>query len=158
LLAVLIALPGIAVCWNLLPKEFRGKSVSTPATPIVEPTQHIHEEAEDTVRFAPLLASPPPAIQQVSWEHFPAKPAQDFESLNLRLKALGATDSKLEHWGNGGELYRFSCFVVPSETCSYEKHFQFIGADAITVMLTVIADIEQWKNSNGSAIAAPNGR
>jgi len=92
-------------------------------------------------------APPDPAIQQVSWEHSRAELPQDFESLGMRLEELGATYYKAEKWGNRGELFRVSCFVAPSEAHTYEKHFQSIGSDVVTVMQTVIADIEKWKNN-----------
>jgi len=168
LLAVLIALPGIAVCWNHLPKGPRSESTSKPPAPKTEKTQ-FHRKAFDTSvavsSFAPESIHPPlpempmePAvalptqaaasdgtIRQVSWEHVRSEPPQDFESLALHLKTLGATYYRLEKWGNRGELFRFSCFVTPLEPYSYEKHFQAIGADAVTVMRSVITEIEQWK-------------
>ncbi|MDR0327879.1 MAG: hypothetical protein LBI05_06245 [Planctomycetaceae bacterium] len=101
-----------------------------------------------TPKVASEAMPPEVAVQQVAWEHSPAAVAQNFESLEQHLKALGATYYRLEKWGNRGELFRFSCFVTPSEPYLYEKHFQAIGADAVSVMRSVIAEITAWKNTN----------
>ena len=170
LLAVLVALPGIAICWNHLPKDPWSESPSSQPPSKTNKTQLFRKnssEATDVSLFAPESAYPPlpeiqmepmaaqpmpmvasdGTIQQVSWEQSQTEPPQHFESLALHLKMLGATYYRLEKWGNRGELFRFSCFVAPSESYSYEKHFQAIGADAVTVMQSVIAEIEQWKKS-----------
>ena len=122
-----------------------------------------------------MVAVPQPQIapaqammaQQVSWEQplteslpmalpIPAPPLtaqpstappRDFESLKLHLHALGATSYSLVRWGNRGELFRFSCLVASPGPHAYEKHFQAIGADEMTVLQTVIAEIERWKNA-----------
>ena len=169
LLAVLVALPGIAVCWNLLPKNLGSKSSSSLVATKAEKKQALREDFSEWVEhvsvlapesvypalpepqavYAPIvppLASPAPAIQQVSWEQPRAELPKDIETLGLRLEALGSTYYKIEKWGNRGELFRVSCFVALSENPSHTKHFQAIGADVITVMQTVIADIERWRN------------
>jgi len=181
LLAVLIALPGIAVCWNHLPKELWSESVSKPVAPKVEKSRHVWKDSSELAKpmsvFAPESVHPAlpemtpilpkvqtefrtenvPArspwtfqnatVQQVSWEHPRTGITQDFETLEIRLKALGATYYKLEKWGNRGELFRFSCFVTPPKGYTYEKYFQSIGSDVVTVMQTVIVDIERWKST-----------
>jgi len=183
LLVILIALPGIAICWNHLPKNLWRESTPRLAAPKTEKTQYFRTDANNTdvaesaefafvfvpestsvalpeehaeVREEAVSTLPPPnplywephdtAIQHVSWEQNPVEVPQDFETLFLRLKTLGVTYYKLEKWGNQGTLYRFSCCVASSETYSYEKHFQSIGTDAVTVTQRVIADVEKWKN------------
>ena len=157
LLATLIAVPGIAIFWNHLPKDFANKS--TPMPQKVEETQNFLKDTGESAypslwatqpEPALSLSAPPvssdAAIRQVSWEQ-PTEIPQDFEALILRLKALGVTNYCLQHWGNQGELFRFSCFVTPSESYSYERHFQAIDTDAVKVMRSVIAEIEQWKKA-----------
>ena len=174
LLAILVAVPGIAIFWNHLPKDPMHPLGQKAMTPKTEEMQFSHRDSGESAMPvavyapesvypslqetfpAPAISPPTPkvasevpiqqTIQQAAWE--PARTAaspQDFESLELRLKALGATYYRLEKWGNRGELFRFSCFVTPSEPYAYEKHFQAIGADAVTTMLSVIAEIETWK-------------
>ena len=48
LLALLIALPGIAVCWNHLPKNLWGESALNLATPKAEKTQYFRENSGDS--------------------------------------------------------------------------------------------------------------
>ena len=183
LLATLVTVPGIAICWNHLPRDLWNKSVPNPVTPKTEKIQFFQkdscESAKSVSMFVPesiypvlpepvALAEvqaevqtkmqkesipfqksqdlPDAAIQQVSWEHSRMELPHNFESLELRLKVLGAKYYKLEKWGNRGELFRFSCSVPPSEPYSYEKYFQAIGTNEMMVMRTVIADIEKWKN------------
>ena len=153
LLATLIAVPGIAVFWNHLPKNPVSHPAPLPAAPVTEESFFFHEDSRESA--APVISPPTPkvasdaAIQQVSWEQSQPTPPppQDFAALERHLKALGATYYRLEKWGNRGELFRFSCFVTSSEPYSYEKHFQAIGTDTAAVMRSVIADIETWKNA-----------
>jgi hypothetical protein len=170
LLATLIFVPGIAIFWNHLPKAHVNKSSPKPVAIKTEESQFIRKDSSESAVFisalppesiSPSLPEPiieptfsPPAprvasevsIQQVSWERSQQQPPQNFELLEQYLKTLGATYYRLEKWGNRGELFRFSCFVTPLEPHSYEKHFQAIGADAVTVMRSVIAEIEAWKS------------
>ena len=174
MLVVLIALPGIAICWNFLPKDlwlvsapspvaakvgksqpsqvefvppasqvsvFSPASIQVPSSVLQTPPQAI------LAPTAPLQASQHPPIQQVSWEPSSSGTPPGFETLEFRLKALGATYYRLEKWGNRGELFRLSCFVAPTENPTYTKHFQAIGSDVVAVMQTVITEIEKWKNA-----------
>jgi len=169
LLATLCVVPSIAIFWNHLPKTFASQSASRLTAPQIEIAQPTREDSSESatstamfvpgtiyppspvVSMEPAFSNPAPktasevSIQQVSWDPSRREPPQNFESLQNRLKVLGATYYRLEKWGNRGELFRFSCFVTPSESNAYEKHFQSIGADAVTVMRSVIADIEAWK-------------
>ena len=162
LLATLMFVPGIAIFWNHLPKDIVPQPIQKSATPDTgESTTSVPVFAMESVHPFPLethlepaippptpkVASEVPAPQIVGELSQSTASPQDFGSLELRLKALGATYYRLEKWGNRGELFRFSCFVTPSEPYAYEKHFQAIGADAVTTMCSVIADIEAWKNA-----------
>jgi hypothetical protein len=173
LLAALLAVPGIAIGWNHLPaglsKSFGCSPAAKPAVPKTEKSKLIRKDSHASTTFLsdsafaseselggidPMVAPSAPkvaseaAVQQVMWEPSPVVTPQNFESLEQHLKALGATYYRLEKWGNRGELFRFSCFVTPSEPYAYEKHFQAIGADAVSVMRSVIAEITAWKNAN----------
>jgi hypothetical protein len=172
LLATLLVVPGIAIFWNHLPKDIAHSTVPKPMALKTEAPQFASEDfgesATSVSMFVPESVSPslpemcpapviPPPVSKVASEVpvqqvlvQPARTAaspQDFESLELRLKALGAAYYRLEKWGNRGELFRFSCFVTPPEPYSYEKHFQAIGVDAVATMRSVIDEIETWKNA-----------
>lgn len=154
-----MAVPGIAVFWNHLPKNFASEPVPKRSLPKSEKTQIFRKDssksADSVAEFTqesvyPHLHESVPidsdaVIQQVSWERSTEAP-QNFESLVFHLKELGVTSYQLQKWGNRGELFRFSCYVTPSENDIYEKQFQKIGTDAVAVMRSVIAEIEQWKN------------
>jgi len=156
LLAFLIVVPGIAICWHHLPKD-----LWYPASSKREPRYFPKDSgdgdgrqqtvdnreglSENPVAIShPPSVAPLPAIQQVSWE----QPVHDFTALEQRLKALGVTHYQLKKWGDRGELFHFSCTVTPSKPLAYEKYFQAIDTDAETVMRSVIANIEQWKSGN----------
>jgi hypothetical protein len=72
-------------------------------------------------------------------------PQQSFPVLENQLKQLGAKYYRLEKWGSRGELFRFSCYVSPSEPYRYQKYFQAIDSDELKVMESVIEEIKRWK-------------
>ncbi|MDR2706495.1 MAG: hypothetical protein LBC02_12010 [Planctomycetaceae bacterium] len=72
-------------------------------------------------------------------------PQQSFSVLENQLKQLGAKYYRLEKWGSRGELFRFSCYVSPSEPYQYQKYFQAIDTDELRVMESVIEEIKRWK-------------
>jgi len=173
LLAVLLALPTIAVCWNHLPKHRWSRSEPSSATREMETSQFLQKFPGESAYFdsafmpesSPSVWSPPEVqtaateipqpymasvqermSRQVSLEYPQTTSPQNFESLKRHLQTLGATSYSLEKWGNRGEFFRFSCSVASSKSYAYEKYFQAIGADEIAVIQTVVADIERWKN------------
>ena len=169
LLATLTFVPGIAIFWNLLSDNVKNTSAPRPASLKANETQIDHKDSsESTTSFreiVPAISSPAPRVaselpvQQPTWDWnssqtrpFQPVPPQDVTSLEFRLQALGATNCQLAPWGNQGKLFRFSCYVIPSEPYAYRKHFQAIGADALTVMQSVIADIEHWKNGQAHSV------
>lgn len=227
LLLVLIAVPGTAVCWNLIPKDLFHDSATRSMS------RHVSDETEadeakdveangDEDDFAPLdydgsggttsfeelnnvgFASPPvlempdfdfpktashqetvrtmsyhetaaiaetripsefdvaPAVWAAEAPRFAdsaetslfqdlpaatgaAEPQRGFSELEEELKSLGAKYYRLEKWGSRGEMFRFSCYVSPSETVQYRKHFQAIDSDELRVMERVVREIRHWK-------------
>lgn len=205
LLAALVAVPGTAVCWNLIPRDLfhveesgekaesaftnttydaedletleqlRKKSfesishynpnsnsspVSTSTNPNelgvirrmgASPTDTTTENIIPSSFSAERSVWPTPQIQ-------PAHPAppiaakktigpRNFSNLENRLKQLGAKYYRLEKWGTEGKLYRFSCYVSPSENDRYQKYFQAIDTDELQVMEQVIEEIQRWKET-----------
>ena len=173
LLATLLAVPGIAVCWNHLPKDIRWnnflKNIWNQAEPILYPKNFGVSAAgaslfasESDIPALPEFAASPPeselvlsspilqpvplqetSVQRVSWE----RQTLDMP-LEHRLEALGVTHYRIEKWGDRGELIRFSCTVTPSGPYAYKKFFHGVGVNAETVTQSVIADIERWKSEN----------
>ncbi len=223
LLAVLIAVPGTAVCWNMLPKEIFREPEKPPARKALETESNREEPTEDIPppsflpesdrkkdRFAfsdsgentpepvplprpsvPLSdvdpirrmdlrsgddtvvapipttfpaefsASPISSVAASSeWTHelnepqsmtAPAASQRGFAELEAEIQRLGARHTRFEEWGDGGGLYRFSCYVSSSQPYRYQKHFQEIGADPLRVMEAVLEKIRAWQNQSGAA-------
>lgn len=221
LLLVLIAVPGTAVCWNLIPKDlFQSDQHRNMSRKISENAEH-EENGENETDFAPLdydgsgttssveetydMGSVPPPVLEMPEFDFPftasrpetvrtmsyrqADPISEtripaefdvaptvwaveapkigalveptllqsadsveaqrgFSELEEELKSLGAKYYRLEKWGSRGEMFRFSCYVSPSETVQYRKHFQAIDADELRVMERVVREIRHWKGLN----------
>ncbi|MDR1479390.1 MAG: hypothetical protein LBJ00_10660 [Planctomycetaceae bacterium] len=80
---------------------------------------------------------------------------RSFSEIVEELKQLGATQYRLEKWGNQGELFRFRCYVNPQtnqiddnnqpDGYKYQKFFQHIDNDQIRAMEHVIGEIKKWK-------------
>jgi hypothetical protein len=96
-----------------------------------------------------LAAEPSEPIRNVNYsvDHRTTAtvPQQSFPVLENQLKQLGAKYYRLEKWGSRGELFRFSCYVSPSEPYQYQKYFQAIDTDELKVMESVIEEIKRWK-------------
>lgn len=233
LLTVLVAIPGTAVCWNLIPKDFlpqnlfhdSGKnsfdtafdeqdedesdaivtnqetqpdplkftsfeqSVATASlpqqptgryaaaadglTPLSQSTQLVDFSAPSSQSFGRSDVSTAvyndvysPASHQDSFanRNVPDTIAErqtisgimtstkrtgpsktNLPMLEKELKMLGAQYYRLEKWGSQGDMFRFSCYVSPSMTSRYQKYFQAIDSDEVSVMQRVLEEIKSWK-------------
>ena len=213
LLAALIVVPGTAVCWNLIPKDFFQNHDAIEISQELSEVRKFEQNADhgefmnmesvaetvapspvpDSLMTLPDVAPPAHEIQEgpikrmaglnddsenrligssflqtnAAWpmqsvpapmqraeispktarlpSPLPESSRHSFSELENRLKQLGAKYYRLEKWGSNGELYRFSCYVTPSGTQQYQKHFQAIDSDELRVMESVIRDIEHWK-------------
>ena len=150
-------MPGLAICWNHLPKDLWSESAPSPPPPETDTNAvfapefldfALPEVQAEEIPQLPVFLVQDTAVRQVSWESPRTESPMDFEALKLHLKALGVTSHSLKKWGNSGELFLFSCLVAPSGPHTYEKHFQEIGTDAAAVIQKVVADIERWKTGN----------
>lgn len=128
-----------------IPNSFHNKSSIAFAA---EPSeQRQFEQIQPAQRSPqPTLAEPTPkqnlfANQQTT----KITPQRNFLVLENQLKQLGAKYYRLEKWGSRGELFRFSCYVSPSESHQYQKYFQAIDSDELRVMESVIEEIKLWK-------------
>lgn len=189
LLTVLMAVPGIAVCWNHLPEIsfFRNKLFQDKRETGEIPAESVFRNREirsgeiigNKQENAGLLPDPialpdpimpaaadsgiPPNSYTASYAvnppaENPQTPRQEnstaektepknYETIKNDLNAMGVKYSKIEKWGNQGELFRFSCLVSVSDDSPCEKLFQDIGSNETEVMKSVIADIKRWRNS-----------
>lgn len=65
--------------------------------------------------------------------------------LMSRLQQLGAADSKLAPWGDGGHLYRFTCRAPLANAPMMTQHFESIAADPAQAVEQVVAKLEAWQ-------------
>ena len=85
-----------------------------------------------------------------------APPADRYKVLAQRLRALGATQYRLETWGVSGELYRFRAMVAVAGRTSHNRYFQATDADSLCAFERVVEQVEQWRNAQrGSAAPRP---
>jgi hypothetical protein len=87
-----------------------------------------------TTETDPMTAMPPPAVV-----------AEQFSTIQQRLRAMGATHYVLETWGPEGALYRFQCRMSAGHHPGYTRQFEAIDDDALRVMQTVLEEIDAWK-------------
>ena len=75
----------------------------------------------------------------------PAVVAEQFLTIQQRLRAMGATHYALETWGPQGDMYRFQCRMSAGHHPGYTRQFEAIDNDALRVMQTVLEEIEAWR-------------
>lgn len=66
--------------------------------------------------------------------------------IEYRLRELGASYYRLEHWGAEGMLYRFQCNVPMDEGTQRSRLFQATDEDRIRAMQRVLKQIESWRS------------
>jgi hypothetical protein len=87
-----------------------------------------------TTDAAPDQMMPPPVVV-----------AEQFSTIQQRLRAMGATHYVLETWGPQGDMYRFQCRMSAGHHPGYSRQFEAIDSDALRVMQTVLDEIDAWK-------------
>lgn len=65
--------------------------------------------------------------------------------LMSRLQQLGAADTNLAPWGNGGHLFRFSCRAPLASTPAMTQHFESVAAEPAMAVEQVLAKVEAWR-------------
>ena len=138
LLSILVAVPGIAIFWNHLPKNMANlsapmKSCDMPATDFCDVSNFVEQPLIQQMMPAP------PILEQSK-----AALEQELALLERHLQSLGATHQQLQTWGNRGKLYRFVCHVALPGT-SFTRPFDATGSDPVAIIKSVIADVEQWR-------------
>ncbi|MDR1269565.1 MAG: hypothetical protein LBK82_08575 [Planctomycetaceae bacterium] len=216
LLATLIVVPAMAVCWNMIPKDFWENDqydkndqttwISSASEQSEQPENSRSGEELTVESVVELPATSPPFLlsrpqedvrgqntaiktmggtndktseqpipnsfnnkssitlaaepsEQIQKENYFAEqqtteilPQRNFPILESQLKQLGAKYYRLEKWGSRGELFRFSCYVSPSDSYQYQKYFQAIDSDELRVMESVIEEIKRWKKTDRTGL------
>jgi hypothetical protein len=95
---------------------------------------------------APLGAVVPAGYQEPTVARpGPASADRSFESVEQRLRQLGATYYLLESWGSGRQLYRFFCKMAVGGSAEYTRCFEATEADPLQAMTGVLRQVENWR-------------
>jgi hypothetical protein len=65
--------------------------------------------------------------------------------LMSRLQQLGAADTNLAPWGDGGRLYRFSCKAPLAAAPTMTQHFESVANEPTVAVEQVLAKVEAWR-------------
>jgi hypothetical protein len=65
--------------------------------------------------------------------------------LMSRLAQLGAADTKMVPWGDGGQLYRFTCRAPLTNAPIMTQHFESVAAEPTQAVERVVAKLEKWR-------------
>ena len=96
--------------------------------------------------------NPPESDASLNTVQGTAGPDEDpLKSLYSRLEQLGARGPQLAAWGNGGQMYRFSCQASPAGIENFNRHFDAIASDPQAAVEAVIAKVEAWRNAQNDA-------
>lgn len=65
--------------------------------------------------------------------------------LMSRLAQLGAADTNMAPWGDGGQMYRFSCRAPLTNAPIMMQHFESVAAEPTQAVEQVVAKLEAWR-------------
>lgn len=65
--------------------------------------------------------------------------------LMSRLAQLGAADTNMVTWGDGGQMYRFSCRAPLTNAPIMMQHFESVAAEPTQAVEQVVAKLEAWR-------------
>jgi hypothetical protein len=120
------------------------------------------------VRALPVQSSIVPVSFQSSIESSPALPvdgsgqkgtkladlgADPFNSIQEKLRRMGATYYLLESWGSQQQMYRFFCKMAIGGSSDYTRCFEATHADPLQAMLLVLQQVEVQKVEGGTGEA-----
>jgi hypothetical protein len=71
--------------------------------------------------------------------------ADPYQSIQERLRRLGATYYLLESWGNQQQMYRFFCKMAVGGSSDYTRCFEATQSDPLQAMLAVLHQVEEQK-------------
>lgn len=123
----------------------RGEPLEQPSVPL--------GRAPDPAFAATTL---PPAILHGADDSLPIGGGTGRESLEARLRALGAT--KID-WtpGQGGDgLHRCSCRIPAEPTGQLHRVFQASAADPVAALDNLVGQVTAWSMRTGGTAASPS--
>jgi hypothetical protein len=91
------------------------------------------------------LSATEPAVTAPAAPPRPLSFAERVEPLLTRLRELGASEYSLEHWGDGGKLYRFQCEMPLNASPQLTQQFEAVAADPQATVERVVAEVASWQ-------------
>jgi hypothetical protein len=161
MLAVLVGLPAAWVYYGPLPPQAQAAVDRVVATA---------KEAVEWDRWmvaAESRVAPPPNLpfRTVSAVAPPAQPAATppspppvasladrVEPLLAQLRGWGATEYRLEPWGDGRRHFRFSCAMPIVEGATATQLFEAVADNPLESVERVAADVAAWRTASMTAM------
>jgi hypothetical protein len=160
MLAVLVGLPAAWVYYGPLPSQAQAAVDRVVAT-AKEAVEWDRWMATAESRVAPPVGAPVRTVSALT----PSAPAaaipaptpapslaQRVEPLLAQLRGWGATEYRLEPWGDGGRHFRFSCAMPIVAGAAATQMFEAVAADPCASIERVAADIAAWRTANMTAM------
>lgn len=119
-----------------------------PPSPAGEKDRSLEDHSPDN-RAAESTWSSEPLFRQTAYQPQKVTPnANEFESIQQRLRQLGADYYRLEASGGNSQFFQFSCRIIASRGATPQRLFQAVGSEPIGVMRQVLTEIEIWREQN----------
>ncbi len=132
--------------------------IALPPADLGEPSQRQQPLGQglrgpDSAREA---ASLPPAILRGSDDSLPIGGGTGRESLEARLRALGATRIDWTPGQGGDGLHRCSCRIPAEPTGQLHRVFQAAATDPVAALDNLVGQVTAWSMRSGGTAAAPS--
>jgi len=170
LIACLIVVPLLAMVSHKIPAATRAAvkeklwslivgahvpAAVQPATAVPaagEPTPSIDPFSRPWEQTAPTPpTAPPPTILVGAESSLPIGEANARESLEARLRALGATQIDWTPAQGGDGLHRCSCRIPAEPTGQLHRVFQAAAADPLAALDNLVGQVSAWSMRTGGA-------
>lgn len=99
--------------------------------------------------------TPPPAILLGSDDSLPIGGATGLESLEARLRALGATRIDWTPGQGGDGLHRCSCRIPAEPSGQLHRIFQAAATDPVAALDNLVGQVTAWSMRSGGTAASP---
>jgi hypothetical protein len=131
---------------------------ATASLPTADPSQPLQPSqalglGEPDVAIAGK--APPPAILLGSEDSLPIGGATGRESLEARLRALGATRIDWTPGQGGDGLHRCSCRIPAEPSGQLHRIFQAAATDPVAALDNLVGQVTAWSMRSGGTAASP---
>jgi hypothetical protein len=160
MLAVLVGLPAAWVYYGPLPPQAQAAVDRVVAT-AKETLEWDRWMAAAESRIAPpsvplrTVSAAAPLAQPAATPPSPppvASLAERVEPLLAQLRGWGATEYRLEPWGDGGRHFRFSCAMPIVEGAAATQLFEAVADNPFASVERVAADVAAWRTASMTAM------